>query len=263
MWLFSQHGMISAVKHKYIPGHLMVRARYEKDIRDLAEKLETHGYKATCKETKDADYRWRLTCSKKAFTAVMVDMVDDIDYTNFKNRIHEEKDTDRDHAYMEVWSAMYGFQRDKYNPRPKIGFKSGGGMGFGIDELTEGRSGYWYQDGPGNYVWVDLDDTDNIYDLDDEENDELGDAADFYLDLPDGTTVAGAPAEWGINPGSTPAIGSKAWETLFEDNEPIEDNWSDVIFPTQEEVEQRKRGNTRGAKSLHELPPDEFDFEIT
>jgi hypothetical protein len=277
MWLFSQHGMISAVKHKYMPGHLMVRARYEKDIRDLAEKLGKHGYNATCKETPDADYRWRLTCTKSAFEKVMVDMVKNIDYTNFKNRVHEEGDKDRDHAYMGVWSDMYGFQQDKYNPKPKYSKTVGG---FNLGAITDGMDGDWAQDENGNWYFYQT------------VKDQPTGGDTIYTDFPEGETVAGAPDDWKTD--QLPRKGSAAWESLFDQNEPPQDGeeetWDQLVFDPEEgliEVEtfpddksgkrggkrggkrsgrtvSGKRGNRRGAKAplrLHELPDDEFALQ--
>lgn len=130
MWLFSEHGFLSVVKHKYMPGCVMVRARVKEDAEDLVERLAKLGEKTSVKETPDGDYRYRVTCTKKNMARVAASLIEDMDYTNFKDRVHEKGEKDRDRAYMGVWSEMNGLQYDRLYPdRKKV-------KGFG-----------WYTDG--------------------------------------------------------------------------------------------------------------------
>lgn len=112
MWVFSKTGFVSIVKHKYIPGSLMIRARVREDLEQFIAVLdEVTGSKHSLKETPDGDYAFRTTATKKAVAEAITRQINDLDYVNFKNSVHG--DADRDSAYMSVWSAMYGLQRDK------------------------------------------------------------------------------------------------------------------------------------------------------
>jgi hypothetical protein len=280
MWLFSQEGFVSAVKHKWMPGHLMVRARYEKDIKELAKRLEQHGCKATCKETTDADYRWRLTCTKKAYKAVMCDMVDDLDYTNFKDRIHEEGDKDRDHAYMGVWSDMHGFQRDKYYPKPKqivgFGLKN---QPFQSDNWNEQDWINWYHGLPssspnqGRVTYILEDGTEMIWDYDqdgmpedwiDPDTDKPFDSSKWVIvdddtpitgdtifsEFPEGQTVAGLPDD----PEEVNRLLGRGRYAAPSQGEA--DSWTDYLYGQNADYGDTpgKRGSTRGINAGGLLP---------
>jgi hypothetical protein len=122
MWLFSNEGFVSIVQHKLFPWRVLVRGRAKEDIENFAERLAKLGENVTVKQNLDADYHWRLECKKKNAAQVMMDMMLDVNYANFKNNIHEQEDYDRDRAYMSVWSSMNNFQWDKENPNHQIGF---------------------------------------------------------------------------------------------------------------------------------------------
>lgn len=105
MWLFSKIGFVSAVKHRDRQGMLMVRARLKEDIEAIRARLMHAGASGVeCTETPDADYRYRLVCRQEEFAGVVAELVNDIDYDNFKNAVHGNRVRDR--AYMRCWSAM-------------------------------------------------------------------------------------------------------------------------------------------------------------
>jgi hypothetical protein len=116
MWLFSEHGFLSVVKHKFIPGHVMVRARVKEDAEDLVARLAKLGERTEVKETPDGDYRFRITCTKKNMARVVTGLIEEMGYTNFKDRVHENGEPDRDRAYMGVWSEMNHLQSKRQNP---------------------------------------------------------------------------------------------------------------------------------------------------
>ena len=58
--------------------------------------------------TPNADYHYRLVCHREIFLPLMLSMVKDIDYPNFKNAVHGNPI--RDHAYMDCWAAMHAAQ---------------------------------------------------------------------------------------------------------------------------------------------------------
>ena len=108
MWIFNRHGFFSAVEHRDDNTKVMVRARVAEDIEHLASVLSVE---AVPKFTPEGDYRYRLTISKKVWGEYLKKTSDDLDYDNFKNSVHGQRD--RDSAYMGVWSKMYEFQMSR------------------------------------------------------------------------------------------------------------------------------------------------------
>ena len=55
------------------------------------------------------DYAWRTIVTKTQMKKAMDKLVDDIDYTNFKDSVKDEELHD---AYVGVWTEMYIYQGD-------------------------------------------------------------------------------------------------------------------------------------------------------
>ena len=115
MWVFNRDGFFSAVEHRDDNSKVMVRARAKEDIENLYSALqENHqlrGEDTAPVYTPDGDYHYRLTVSKKVWGEYLNSAANDLDYDNFKNSVHGQ--SDRDSAYMGVWSAMYAFQTSR------------------------------------------------------------------------------------------------------------------------------------------------------
>ena len=101
MWLFTQDGFVSAVAHREKPGVLLVRARDKKSLEDLAALT-----RQKIKTTENADYLYRIEVSKLQFAEWLLDSVDEIDYDNYKNRVHETRGSEFAMPLHEVWHAM-------------------------------------------------------------------------------------------------------------------------------------------------------------
>jgi len=101
MWLFCKSGFFSAVQHAQKPGVIHLRARFKGDLERL---FAAHGVKARITETPMRDYRYRADLKKADWTRIVAAEADAIDYTNFKNAVHDG--TIRDRAYMNVWCDM-------------------------------------------------------------------------------------------------------------------------------------------------------------
>lgn len=112
MWLFTNFGFFSVVQYKNAKDLLFVRARSRSDLERL---ISSYGAlvgrtSADIVETPDADYCCRILVEKSKWAAVMSAATEDIDYTNFKNSVHEKQGHDRASVYMDVWSTMYSMQ---------------------------------------------------------------------------------------------------------------------------------------------------------
>ncbi len=105
MWIFCKSGFFSAVKHFDKPDTVHVRARFKGDLERLCK---AHGIKPQIDITPDNDYKYRMDFHKDAWSAICDQEANNIDYTNFKNAVHDG--TIRDQAYLRVWAAMSNAQ---------------------------------------------------------------------------------------------------------------------------------------------------------
>jgi hypothetical protein len=115
MWVYCKSGFFSAVNHATKKNMVHVRARFEGDLERLCE---AHAIKAKVDYTPENDYAWRMNFTKTDWARIMEEESMDIDYTNFKNAVHDG--TERDWAYMNVWSVMRGAQRDGVSGAQRI-----------------------------------------------------------------------------------------------------------------------------------------------
>lgn len=109
MWIFTKDGFYSAVQHNQDASMLQVRARRQDDLERLAAALECD---ADIIAMDDADYRYRMNVRRDEFAGYMVEAVDDITYTTNVKGTLARGDSARQHAMMDVWSAMYRLQID-------------------------------------------------------------------------------------------------------------------------------------------------------
>jgi hypothetical protein len=121
MWLMTTIGMFSAVCPRTEKGRggkvetdkIMVRARVRGHIEALQERFGEFG-EAELIETPNADYRYRIIVDKAAWAEAVGRMIDEQDYTNFKNAADSRQGrsgTAYVHALHRVWDVMYELQR--------------------------------------------------------------------------------------------------------------------------------------------------------
>ena len=118
MWLFTKYGFFTVVCARKDPEigsgveteTLMVRARSKKHLENLAEKFqESKDYKIAT--TFSTDYRYRILVPKKIWNNVMTEMSKEIDYGNFKGKVHSAmQDEEFSRCLGDVWRIMYGYQ---------------------------------------------------------------------------------------------------------------------------------------------------------
>jgi hypothetical protein len=112
MWLHSQLGFFSAVRDLERPGHLVVRARFEKDIRALCRLVEEIvGKPPKVEKTPKRDYLWRVSIGNITWGKVLARLAEEISYTNFKGTACG--DGVRERAYHRCWAAMRDAQREQ------------------------------------------------------------------------------------------------------------------------------------------------------
>jgi len=108
VWLVTPRGFYSAVaKLEDGDEYVTVRARSERDIRNLSDLIE-----AEPSRHEATDYRWRIRCRRSEWAHAVAKMAVEIDYSNFKNRIASE-DPERAHLLARVWEVLYDIQRQE------------------------------------------------------------------------------------------------------------------------------------------------------
>ena len=86
MWIFGRMGFLSVVEHSDDPGKLVIRARFQEDIKELCLRIRTleGGQDVAWAETPEGDYRYSTTCARETMARLVEQLVREIDYTNFK-----------------------------------------------------------------------------------------------------------------------------------------------------------------------------------
>jgi hypothetical protein len=115
MWVFMNDAFLSVVvphpsdvptKHKKRLDLMVVRARRKVDL------MNAFGRDADIIESgPERDYRWRVFLPRSVVAEFLFEVVNAIDYQNFKDSI-EAKDKDRKRAYSSVWACMDHFQAE-------------------------------------------------------------------------------------------------------------------------------------------------------
>ena len=120
MWLVTPIGFFSVVqKASDIANNtLTIRARVRADLEALRE-LYLPGL-GDISENSVTDYRFRAVAPRAKVAAAMADMVNALDYSNFKNQVAKVQGGERAHLYHEVWDVLYQLQTkaDQYSSPP-------------------------------------------------------------------------------------------------------------------------------------------------
>jgi len=107
MWLFTQNGFVSAVAHRHKVGVLLVRARDRESLDSLIDYTSSPDLPNEIHHTPSADYPYRLEIDRMQFARWLVDQTYDIDYDNFKNRVHDVRGDDFAMPLHKVWDVMH------------------------------------------------------------------------------------------------------------------------------------------------------------
>lgn len=102
MWVFTQHGFISAVQHFDDATKIVVRSRDKQTLEVIADL-----YELEILSTPGNDYPYRVHATREQFSNYLLTEVDLLDYTNYKNRLHDSRGDRYYGAASKVWSAMH------------------------------------------------------------------------------------------------------------------------------------------------------------
>lgn len=113
MWLFTRAGFFSVVDKKRSgrgKGEVTIRARVKADFDRLKELYFPE--MPDVQQTANTDYPYRIVVGKTQWAKVASLMSEDVTYDNFKSMVGKEQGYDRAHLYGEIWSVMYGAERE-------------------------------------------------------------------------------------------------------------------------------------------------------
>lgn len=118
MWVITTEGFYSAVEHRRDPNLIMVRARAKADLERLRRAT---GLTFRIKRSQDwADYPYRTTLQRADWVEACAILAGDVDYTNFKNAVHDDRGKARANIYMSVWSALRRIEPPRKIKWPKL-----------------------------------------------------------------------------------------------------------------------------------------------
>jgi hypothetical protein len=100
MWIYTEHGFVSAVAKNKNSTELTVRAR---DRRSLDGLVALGSTPVTIGE--GTDYPYRTLVSRAVFKYWVDQSIEDLGYSNFKNRIYETRGSEYAHTLGAVWDA--------------------------------------------------------------------------------------------------------------------------------------------------------------
>jgi hypothetical protein len=110
MWLITTTGFYSIVQK---PGEkdLTIRSRVKKDLEALRDKYLPDLGEIVRNE--NTDYRYRAKVSHVNLAKASAQMVQDIDYDNFKNTVAKVQGHNRSHVYSNVWEDLLALEKDE------------------------------------------------------------------------------------------------------------------------------------------------------
>jgi len=103
MWLFIPEGFYSIVTAEEFGHPLQVRARREEDLDRLRESYFPKLGPSIALAGRD--YPWRAFTTRDDLSECLSRIVENLDYSNFKNEVARRHSHGRAHIYGDVWSA--------------------------------------------------------------------------------------------------------------------------------------------------------------
>jgi hypothetical protein len=112
MWLITPFGFYSVVAKTgdQHGGLLTIRSRVRSDLEALKKYVPSLGPIAKSKQT---DYRYRAKAKAKDVAIGFASMVENIDYSNFKDKVAETQGDFRASVYGHVWNSLYELQENE------------------------------------------------------------------------------------------------------------------------------------------------------
>lgn len=89
MWLMTKHGFYSVTERPGVPGEMQIRARVKEHLENLPFAVMPEIISSRL-----SDYRYRVYVTREQWGQVAVCLAGDIDYTNFKSKVHDMRTSD-------------------------------------------------------------------------------------------------------------------------------------------------------------------------
>ena len=142
MWVFTNHGFYSIVRILDTnPEKYWVRSRRK-------EHLTTYFSEERIIYTHATDYQYRVTINKEELIDIFTNLPQEIDYTNFKDSIHDKELKDAAHY---VWHDIFGvlderkgtmgISQEERTRSPSKNRESNGSGNTGLSSNTQGKTG--------------------------------------------------------------------------------------------------------------------------
>jgi ADP-ribose pyrophosphatase YjhB (NUDIX family) len=115
MWLITPTGFFSIVckPGDRKAGTLTIRARVKSDLEALRQQCLPSLGKVT--ENEGTDYPYRAKAKRSEVAKALAQMVEQLDYDNFKNEVAEKQGHHRAKVYHEVWDVLYDLEKKTAN----------------------------------------------------------------------------------------------------------------------------------------------------
>lgn len=102
MWIFTETGFVSAVRHYSEEGVVVVRSRDKESLKDLAARAQVD-----IKSSPFNDYPYRVHATDTVFQGWFLNLAQNMEYTNFKDRVYQTRGPEFAHTLMGVWEIMH------------------------------------------------------------------------------------------------------------------------------------------------------------
>lgn len=102
MWIFLNNSFLSIVENRNNKDELLVRSRIKGDIDKIFPDTNVF-------ELENSDYKYRSYIQKSQVSEKIKDIIQNINYDNFKNSISKNEDK-RHSSYINVWNEMRKLQ---------------------------------------------------------------------------------------------------------------------------------------------------------
>jgi ADP-ribose pyrophosphatase YjhB (NUDIX family) len=111
MWLITPTGFFSIVckPGDVKAGTLTIRARVKSDLEALRQQCLPSLGKVT--ENEGTDYPYRAKAKRSEVAKALAQMVEQLDYDNFKNEVAEKQGHRRAKVYHGVWDVLYDLEK--------------------------------------------------------------------------------------------------------------------------------------------------------
>jgi hypothetical protein len=120
MWIASKNGWFSVVVDLEREDRMLIRARCRADIFNLFNAHQDLPSIERPASDESRDYRWRMSISKADWVQLAARLAEGVDYSNFKNTVHEKPDQgSKGRAYLVIWRAMRDVQLTEGPESPK------------------------------------------------------------------------------------------------------------------------------------------------